>query len=207
MNIDYIYILDIIGVIAFAISGVLTAMQKRMDPFGIFIVAFVTALGGGTLRDILISKPIIWMDNVAYIYIIIGTVIVTVIYRKKLVYLKKSLSFFDTVGLAIFTIIGLEKALMAGFSPEICIATGTMTACFGGVIRDILANKIPIIFHKEIYATACIVGGIAYFTLHLFPSLSDVLISIITFAVIFSIRSLSVYYNFQLPSIKYINRR
>lgn len=205
MEIDYIFILDIIGVIAFAVSGVLTAMNKRMDPFGIFIVAFVTALGGGTLRDILIAAPIIWMQNTLYIYVIIATVIISVIFRYKLVHITKSLAFFDTVGLSIFTLIGLEKALRAGFSPEICIATGTMTACFGGVIRDILANKIPIIFHKEIYATACIVGGLVYFMLQ-YLAVPSLVISLITFLTIFVIRILALYFNLQLPSV-YVRKR
>ncbi len=202
MEIDYIFILDIIGVIAFAVSGVLTAIRKRMDPFGIFIVAFVTALGGGTLRDILIEAPVIWMQNTLYIYVIIATVIFAVIFRNKLIYINKPLIFFDTIGLSIFTLIGLEKALRAGFSPEICIATGTMTACFGGVIRDILANKIPIIFHKEIYATACILGGIVYFALQVF-AVPSIVISIITFLVIFSLRTLAVYFDLKLPSINF----
>lgn len=200
MTIDYIFILDIIGVIAFAASGVLTAIRKRMDAFGIFIVAFVTALGGGTLRDVLIEAPVIWMQNTIYLYVIIATVILSLIFQKRIIRLRRSLVFFDTIGLSVFTLIGLEKALAAGFSPEICIATGTMTACFGGVIRDILSNKIPIIFHKEIYATACILGGMVYFALQLTP-LSTVVISLITFSVIFGARTLAVYFDLQLPSV------
>lgn len=204
MNIDYIFILDIIGVIAFAVSGVLTAMRKRMDAFGIFIVAFVTALGGGTLRDVLIDVPVFWMQNTIYLFVIIATVILALVFQIKLVRLKRSLVFFDTIGLAVFTLIGLERALAAGFSPEICIATGTMTACVGGVIRDILSNKIPIIFQKEIYATACILGGVVYFALKLTP-MSGFFISLITFSVIFGARILAVYYDLKLPSV-YIKR-
>lgn len=204
MNIDYIFILDIIGVIAFTVSGVLTAMRKRMDAFGIFIVAFVTALGGGTLRDVLIEAPVIWMQNTTYLFVIIATVILAIIFRKKITYIRKPLMFFDTIGLSVFTLIGLEKALAAGFSPAICIATGTMTACFGGVIRDILSNKVPIIFHKEIYATACILGGIVYFALQLTP-LTTFISSLITFSVIFGVRTLAVYFDLQLPSI-YVKR-
>jgi len=200
MEIDYIFILDIVGVIAFAVSGVLTAMRKKMDAFGIFIIAFVTALGGGTLRDVLIEAPIIWMQNVIYIYVIIATVILSIIFQRKLIYIRRSLIFFDTIGLSIFTLIGLEKALRAGFSPEICIATGTMTACFGGVIRDILSNKIPIIFHKEIYATACILGGMVYFALK-YTSLSSFWVSLLTFLVIFGTRTLAVWFDLKLPSV------
>src|SRR5699024_11667535 len=125
------------------------------------------------------------------------TVILVVLLRNKLVYISRPLIFFDTIGLSVFTLIGLEKALRAGFSPEICIATGTMTACFGGVIRDILANKIPIIFHKEIYATACILGGGVYFALKLTP-MSGFFISLITLSIIFGVRILAVYHDLKL---------
>src|SRR5688572_6705213 len=151
-----ILVIDILGTIAFAISGVLTALNKRLDPFGIFIIAFVTAVGGGTLRDILIEADIAWMRNLIYVYVILGSTIFAVIFRKRLGYIRKSLFLFDTIGISLFTIIGVEKGIAAGFHPIICIALGTMSACFGGVIRDILCNQIPIIFRKEIYATACI---------------------------------------------------
>src|SRR5699024_5214932 len=99
----------------------------------------------------------------------------------------------------IFTLIGLERALESGFHPIICIATGTMTACFGGIIRDVLTNQIPIVFHKEIYATACILGGVFYFLLHLTP-ISNGIIYTTTFLIIFISRSLSVYFDLHLPS-------
>lgn len=200
MDLDIIYFLDIAGVIAFAISGVLTAMKKRMDLFGILIIAFVTAIGGGTLRDLLIGEPVAWIQSTTYIHVILITTVFSILFKSKLFYLRKALFLFDTIGLSIFTLIGLEKALNAGFSPPVCIATGTMTACFGGVIRDILANKIPIIFHKEIYATACILGGVAYFTMHAL-SLSNGIIFFITATIIFVVRLLAVSYNWQLPNI------
>lgn len=200
MNIDYIFILDILGVIAFAISGVLIAMKKRMDPFGILIIAFVTSIGGGTLRDLLIDVPVAWMKNMTYVYVIIATTIIAIIFRTKLAYLRRSLFFFDTIGLSVFTLIGLEKALEAGFSPPICIATGTMTACFGGVIRDILSNEIPVIFRKEIYATACIIGGAVYFLLLHF-SVPNSIKFIIVGLLIFTIRSLAVYFDLKLPTV------
>lgn len=200
MNLDYIFIFDIVGVVAFAISGVMIATEKQMDAFGVLIIAFVTAIGGGTLRDLLIDVPVAWLHELAYVYVVTGTTILAIIFRNKLSYLSKSLSFFDTIGLAIFTLIGLEKALNAGFHPIICIATGTMTACFGGIIRDVLVNKIPIIFHKDIYATACILGGVVYFLLHL-AGISSGIISIATFLVIFLARTLAVYFNIHLPNL------
>lgn len=200
MGLDYIAILDLLGVVAFAISGALTAMKKRMDPFGILIVAFVTAIGGGTLRDLLIGLPVAWLHNRTYIYVIIGTAVLAVLLRKQLSYIHNTLTFFDTVGLSIFTLIGLERALGAGFSPEVCIAMGTMTGCFGGILRDILANKIPIIFHKEIYATACILGGLLYFLLD-FLGVPSSIVFIAGALTVFIVRSLAVFFNLQLPTV------
>ncbi len=195
-----ILVIDILGTIAFAISGVLTALNKRLDPFGIFIIAFVTAVGGGTLRDILIEADIAWMRNLIYVYVILGSTIFAVIFRKRLGYIRKSLFLFDTIGISLFTIIGVEKGIAAGFHPIICIALGTMSACFGGVIRDILCNQIPIIFRKEIYATACILGASAYFLLHFTPLLENFIV-LISGAIVFTVRFLAVYFKLSLPSI------
>lgn len=200
MNIDYILFIDILGVIAFAISGVLTSMKKRMDPFGILIIASVTAVGGGTLRDILIGVPVAWMRNLTYVYVIIATAILAVVFRNRLTYFRRSLFLFDTIGISLYTLIGIEKALAADFPAVICIAIGTMTACFGGVLRDILCNEIPVIFRKEIYATACILGGTVYFALSE-TNLSEIVVFIISGAVVILARSLAVYFNLQFPSL------
>lgn len=195
-----IIVLDIIGTLAFAISGVLTAMNKRLDPFGILIIAFVAAVGGGTLRDILIGAPVAWMQNLTYVYVIFATTFFTVIFRKRINYIRRSLLLFDTIGIALYTIVGVQKGIEAGFPPIICIALGTMTACFGGVIRDILCNEIPIIFRKEIYATACIIGASVYFLLMETPMPID-LIVVISGSVVMIIRLLAVYFNLSLPNI------
>ena len=153
------YILDILGTIAFAISGVLIAMNKKMDPFGILIIAFVTAVGGGTLRDIMIGEtPVSWMKDMNYTYAIFGSAIIAVIFKNKINYLRTSLFLFDTIGIGLYTVVGVEKGINAELHPIICVALGTISACFGGVLRDILCNEIPVIFRKEIYATACILG-------------------------------------------------
>lgn len=195
-----ILLIDILGTIAFAISGVLTALNKRLDPFGILIIAFVTAVGGGTLRDVLIDVPVAWMRNLTFVYVIVASAIFAVIFRKRLNYIRRSLFLFDTIGIALYTIVGVEKGIAAGFSPVICVALGTMTACFGGVIRDILCNEIPIIFRKEIYATACILGASAYFLLHATP-ISENFIVIISGSIVITVRLLAVYFNLSLPSI------
>ena len=193
-------ILDILGTITFAVSGVLTALHKRMDSFGIFIIAFVTAVGGGTLRDVLIGNtPVSWMLDIKYIYIIALAVIFALVFRNRLKHLRNSLFLFDTIGLGVFTIIGIEEGLEIGLHPIICIALGTMTACFGGVIRDILSNEIPIIFRKEIYATACVIGSVFFLGLSEI-GIAENLTYISTSSVIILIRILAIKYNLSLPS-------
>ncbi|RXR32121.1 trimeric intracellular cation channel family protein [Flavobacterium piscinae] len=195
------HLLDIIGTMAFAISGVLTALNKKLDPFGVFIIAFVTAVGGGTLRDVLIGRtPVGWMQDLTYVYMISLGFLFALIFRKKLDRLRTSLFLFDTIGLGVFTLIGLEKGIETGLHPLICIALGTMTACFGGVIRDILCNEIPIIFRREIYATICIIGGMVFFALKYFNLNNDVLY-LVTSLVIITIRLLAVKFKWYLPTI------
>ena len=195
-------LLDIIGTMAFAMSGALTAMNKKMDPFGVFIIAFVTAVGGGTLRDVLIGRtPVGWMLDLKYAYVIIAAVILSIIFRKKFDRLRTSLFLFDTIGLGVFTLIGLEKGINIGLHPMICIALGTMTACFGGVIRDILCTEIPVIFRKEIYATICILGGTVFFLLRKLNLDNDVLY-LTTSLVIIIVRLMAVKYKWSLPTVE-----
>lgn len=195
------YILDILGTIAFAISGVLIAMNKRMDPFGILIIAFVTAVGGGTLRDVIIGEtPVSWMKDMNYTYVILGSAIFAVIVKNKINYLRTSLFLFDTIGIGLYTVVGVEKGIHAELHPIICVALGTISACFGGVIRDILCNEIPVIFRKEIYATACILGGFSYFALSQLP-IDNNIIFMIAGAIVIAIRILAVKFKISLPSL------
>jgi len=196
---EILYVLDIMGTIAFAISGALVAMNKKFDPFGVFIIAFVTAVGGGTLRDVLIGRqPVIWMQNPSYVYAIIAAVIITVIFRKNLRILSKSLFLFDTIGLGIFTIIGTEIGIKANFHPLISISLGTMSASFGGVLRDILCNEIPVIFRKEIYATACIFGAITFIILNKL-NLDPTIVYTSTTLIVIVIRLIAVKFHLSLP--------
>ncbi|APY09276.1 hypothetical protein BWZ20_13625 [Winogradskyella sp. J14-2] len=193
--------LDILGTIAFAISGVLVAMHKRMDPFGVLIIAFVTAVGGGTLRDIMVGvEPVSWMRNMTFVYVIIASTIFAIVFRNYLKHLRRSLFLFDTIGIGLYTVVGIETGLVAGLHPIICIALGTMTACFGGVTRDILCNEIPVIFRKEIYATACIVGGLSYFLMRIFLQDENYLF-IIAGLVVIVIRLIAVRFKVSLPSL------
>ena len=195
-------LLDIIGTMAFAMSGALTAMNKKMDPFGVFIIAFVTAVGGGTLRDVLIGRtPVGWMLDLKYAYVIIAAFILSIIFRKKFDRLRTSLFLFDTIGLGVFTLIGLEKGINIGLHPVVCIALGTMTACFGGVIRDILCTEIPVIFRREIYATICILGGTVFFLLRKLNLDTDILY-LATSLVIILVRLMAVKYKWYLPTLE-----
>lgn len=197
----FYFIIDILGTIAFAISGVLVAMDKRLDAFGVFIIAFVTAVGGGTLRDLLIGiKPVGWLNAPMHLLIIVVTVLLTIIFVNQLKYVRKSLFLFDTIGIGLYTMVGIEKGLAADLSPVMCIALGTITACFGGVIRDILCNEIPVIFRKEIYATVCILGGLVYFLLIQFPIQNTIAYSMAIVTIII-MRILAVRFKISLPNI------
>lgn len=197
----FFQILDILGTVAFAISGVLVALNKKMDPFGVLIIAFVTAVGGGSLRDILIGiQPVSWMTNMTYVYVIFGATVFAVLLKNKLNYLRKSLFLFDTIGIGLYTVVGIETGVVADLHPIICISLGTITACFGGVIRDILCNEIPVIFRKEIYATACILGGLTYFILREFMADTH-LVFVIAGTIVIVIRLLAVRFKISLPSL------
>jgi uncharacterized membrane protein YeiH len=195
------FIIDILGLISFAISGALVAFNKKMDVFGVLIIAFVTSVGGGTLSDVLLGNmPVGWMENIMFSYIILGSAIFAIIFRSKINYLRTSLFLFDTIGIGLYTLLGIEKGLVAELHPIICIALGTMTASFGGVIRDILCNEIPIIFRKEVYATACILGGITYFTLIQFP-IKENFVLVISGSVVIAVRLIAVKFKISLPNI------
>ncbi len=192
--------LDLLGTAAFAISGALFAIKKRMDTFGVLIIAFVTAVGGGTLRDMLIgADTITWMKDLNYIYVIFVSVVLAIVFRKKIGYLSKSLFLFDTIGLGIFTIIGTEIGLQNDFHPMICVALGMITATFGGVIRDTLSNEIPLIFQKEIYATACIIGATTYLILNKFQ-IDHNLIHVLTTLMVITVRLIAVKFKLKLPT-------
>jgi len=194
-------VIDILGTIAFAISGVLVAMEKRLDFFGVVIIAFVTSIGGGTLRDLLIGNtPVVWMRDATYVITILTTVVLAILFVKQLKYFRKSLFLFDTIGIGLYTLIGVEKGLDAGLLPVMCIALGTITASFGGVLRDILCNEIPVIFRKEVYATICILGGGIYFLLIQFPMNNTYAYSTAILAII-AMRILAVKFKVSLPNI------
>lgn len=197
----FLHVIDILGTFSFAVSGAFFAMEKKLDPFGVLIISFVTAIGGGTLRDIMIGNlPVGWLrDETATVVIFIGA-IGSMFFSQWLKKINATLFLFDALGLGLFTIIGIEKGMELHFSVGICIALGTITASFGGVIRDVLLNNVPLIFRKEIYALASIIGGLIYYLLKQTPLNNDVA-KIICILLILVIRLLAVKYKLSLPLI------
>jgi len=196
----FIDVLDLLGTISFAASGALTALEKKLDPFGILIIGFVTAAGGGTLRDILLGvSPVKWLLNLQLVIIVFVIVIITIIFRRFLLKLRTTLFLFDTIGIGLYTIVGLQVAIAAGLHPVMCVTIGTINACFGGVIRDILCNEIPVLFRQNIYATACIAGGGIYFLLQ-WTNLITEFAYVFAGSAVLVIRLLAVKYGLQLPS-------
>lgn len=194
-------LLDFIGTSVFAISGALAAMRRKFDSFGVLILAAVTAIGGGSLRDVLIGNtPVGWMVHWEYLIIIICSTLIAALFRKRLAYFRKTMFLFDAIGLGIFTIIGFETGMAANLHPIICVILGTLSASFGGVLRDILCNEVPLIFHKEVYASLSILGAIIFYILLQTPL--DININyVITSALVVVLRILAVKYEWVLPKI------
>jgi uncharacterized membrane protein YeiH len=193
-------IIEILGTMSFTISGAFSAMQKRLDPFGVLILGFVTATGGGTLRDVLIGNtPVSWMREPTLPVVILIMGLVTIFFKRYIKTFKVTLFLFDTLGLGLFTVVGIRHGLDVHLNPWIGVALGTITGCFGGVLRDMLLNQIPVLFRKEIYATACIAGGIVYILTH--ARIGEVFAQVLTVLIICGIRILAVRKNWSLPAV------
>jgi uncharacterized membrane protein YeiH len=206
MPTHFLYIIDILGTISFAVSGAFLAMEKKLDPFGVLVLSFVTAIGGGTLRDMMIGNlPVSWLTNSTATIVIFSSAVITMLFGRYLKHLTTTLFLFDALGLGLFTVVGLKLGIEKGFSIGVCIAIGTITACFGGVVRDVLLNNIPLLFRKEIYALACIAGGLIYFLLRNLQIDADVT-TIICILIIFTIRILAVRFKLSLPDFYNTNK-
>ncbi|GAB3166266.1 trimeric intracellular cation channel family protein [Telluribacter humicola] len=198
MNIQYI--LEIVGTFAFAISGALAVRDKEhQDWFAATFTAFVSSIGGGTVRDVLLgSYPLVWISDITIVYAILLGVLATFIFYKQLLRLRRTLFLFDTFGIALFTIVGTEKALNMDVQPEIAAIMGVFSAVMGGVIRDTMSNDIPIIYQKEVYATACLAGAVCYLLLDYLGAERNTAF-ILASAVIILIRILAVRYHWRVP--------
>jgi uncharacterized membrane protein YeiH len=200
MNVQYIS--EIAGTFFFAISGVLATEDKDRNWFGVAFTGFVTAIGGGSLRDMLLgSYPLIWVSDVNFLYAIIAGIVAAAVFFRWLARLKRTMLLFDMAGIALFTIVGVEKALSLGVKPEIAAIMGVFTAVMGGVIRDTLTNKTPIIFHREVYATACLAGAILYLVLFSFDVPRNINLPLSS-ALIIIIRMMAIKFQIELPRLK-----
>ena len=194
-------VIEFIGTMAFAISGIRLASAKQFDWFGAYIVGTATAGGGCTIRDIMLGIPPFWMTNPVYIICCGLSLLYVILFGKKIIRQQSTWFIFDTIGLALFNITGLEKTLNMGYPVWTAVIMGCVTGAAGGVIRDILINEVPLVFRKDIYAMACIAGGIVYiigYSVGLQAEVNAILSAII----VISIRTLAVKYHWQLPILK-----
>ncbi|MES2132709.1 MAG: trimeric intracellular cation channel family protein [Bacteroidota bacterium] len=195
------YWLNLVGIFFFTISGSLAARDKKHyhDYFGVFFTGFLTAIGGGTLRDMMLGAyPIAWLSDKNILISIILAFLFTLLFKSHIIKLRRTLFLFDTVGVGIYTILGVEKSLEYNVNPFAAVILGLVSAVFGGVIRDTLLNEIPLIFAKEIYATACIAGAILY-TVLLHLNVDANIAASICMSFIIIIRILAVKYKLALP--------
>lgn len=198
---SFMEVLDFIGTFAFAISGIRLASAKQFDLFGAYVVGVVTAIGGGTLRDLMLGVTPIWMINPMYLICSGIALLWVILFEKKLVRQEVTFFIFDTIGLALFTVVGVEKALGLGFPLWVAVIMGTITGAAGGVFRDVFINEIPLIFRKEIYALACIIGGLFY-GLFNWLNVDLVLTQCLSGFSVFLVRILAVKYHLGLPRLK-----
>lgn len=200
---NFQYYLELVGTFFFAVSGALAMQDKDQDWFGAGFTGFITAIGGGSLRDILLgSYPLVWIGDINFLYSILIGVVVAIIFFRVIVRLRKTFLLFDTLGISFFTILGVEKAMGLGIRPEIAAIMGMFTAVMGGVMRDTLTNEMPVVFRREVYATACLAGAIVYLLLDLQTPLERNYNLIISISVIIVIRLVSVKYKLALPGFK-----
>lgn len=197
----YFYWLNLIGIFFFTISGSLAARDKKHyhDYFGVFFTGFITAIGGGTLRDMMLGAyPISWLNDKNILISIIIAFVFTLLFKKYIVKLRRTLFLFDTVGVGIYTILGVQKSLEYHVNPFAAVILGLISAVFGGVIRDTLLNEIPLIFAKEIYATACIFGAVLFVGM-LYLKVDATIAATISMSLIIVVRVIAVKYKLALP--------
>lgn len=198
---DFLTIIDYLGTFAFAISGIRLASAKRFDWFGAYVVGFVTAVGGGTIRDLLLDVPPFWMQQVSYMVVTAAALGFVIIFGKYVIRLNNTFFIFDAIGLGLFTIVGIEKSIAHDYPIWVSIIMGTLTGAAGGVLRDTLINEVPLIFRKEIYALACVLGGMCYYLcVHL--GMADALAQFIGAVCVILARLLAVKYQVSLPVLK-----
>lgn len=201
MNTTFLLIVEVIGTLAFAISGIRLAAAKSFDWFGAYTVGLVTAIGGGTIRDLLLNATPFWMENVWYLGVTGLSLLIVITLSRYLVKLNQTFFIFDTIGLALFVVIGIQKTIAFGFPMWVAIIMGTITGAVGGVIRDIFINEEPLIFRKDVYATACIAGGFVYWMIQAIGG-TLILQQSLCGASVIILRLLASRYNWSIPTLR-----
>lgn len=197
------YPLELIGTFFFAISGALAMQDKDHDWFAAAFTGFLTAIGGGTIRDIMLgSYPLVWIGDINFLYAVLLGVLTAILFFRVFIKLRRTFMLFDTLGISFFTILGVEKAIGLGVQPEIAAIMGMFTAVMGGVIRDTLTNELPVIFRKEIYATACLAGAIVYLVIDIYTPLERNYNLSISILVIIFIRLVALKFKLSLPGFR-----
>jgi len=198
---NFIHLIDYAGTFAFAISGIRLASAKRFDWFGAYVVGLVTAIGGGTTRDLLLNVTPFWMTQPSYL-IVTGLALISVIlFGKFIIRLNNTFFIFDTIELGLFVVVGIERTLDAGFPFWVAIVMGMITGSVGGITRDILINELPLIFRKDIYALACVIGGVVFLCCYE-AHFSSTITQILSAASVILTRVLAVKYHISIPVLK-----
>lgn len=195
-------ILEYVGTFAGAISGIRLASVKKFDWFGAYVIGLVTAVGGGTMRDVLLNLPPFWMRHPSYLVTTFVALVAISIFGRRFISERITWFVFDTVSISLFTVLGLEKTLLMGFPGWCAIVMGVVTAVFGGVLRDVLINEVPLIFRKEIYATACFAGAVLYMVLLDLFGAPPMVCGIVCMTVIFVLRALAIRYSWSVPVLR-----
>ncbi len=199
--IDFVTFCDYAGTFAFAISGIRLASAKQFDWFGAYVVGIVTAVGGGTLRDVLLNVTPFWMEQISYFVITMLALLYVIVFKKHVIRLNNTFFIFDAIGLGLFMVVGFSKAIDMGFPVWVAITMGTITGSIGGVIRDILINEVPLIFRKDIYALACVFGGFIY-ACCMWCEVPEGITQLLAASSVFVARVVAVKYHISLPILK-----
>lgn len=201
MEIKFITIIDFIGTFAFAISGIRLASAKRFDWFGAYVVGVVTAVGGGTLRDMMLGITPFWMLDGFYLIVSAFALLFALIFRKFLVHMNNTIFWFDAIGLGLFTVVGIEKSLSFEFPMWVAIIMGTLTGAAGGILRDTLINEVPLVFRSDLYAIACVFGGVVYWCC-MKIGVAAIPTQIISAMSVIVLRVIAAHYHIALPTLK-----
>lgn len=196
-----LFVIEVLGTLAFAVSGIRLAARKRFDWFGAYTIGVITACGGGTIRDLLLGAPVFWMASWMYLAVTGLGFLIVCLFKRVLTSSSRSLFMFDAIGLTLFVITGVEKSLMYSFPMWVAIVMGMITGAFGGILRDVLINEEPLFFRKDIYATACLAGGFVYWIVALCGG-SALLCQSLCAAVILFLRWGALHYGWHLPQMR-----